>query len=231
MKIHRFYLEGLSKQKKIELTKSPIIHHIKNVLRLKIGERVAFFSNNQEALYKIVNIEKNKIIFDFVDDLVNSFKIKRKINLYQSIVKRDKMEWIVQKASELGVVKIIPIISDRSEKKDLNIDRLNKIAIEASEQCGRQDIIKIDSILKFKKSLDNNNLNIVADVSGQNIISFIKNNQKLENINIFIGPEGGWTNDELDFMKKNKTQVISLNNYILRSETASISLISLFSNF
>lgn len=233
MKIHRFYLEEFSKQKKIELAKSPIFHQIKNVLRIKAGEEVSFFYNNQEAVYKIINIEKNKIIFDFVKDVINNFNIKRKINLYQSIIKKDKIEWVVQKASELGVAKIIPVISDRSEKKDVNIDRLNKIAVEASEQCGRQDIIEITETIKFKNAFTNNNLNILADVSGKNILDFLeenKNNKNPEEINIFIGPEGGWTESEIDFAKKNKAQIVSLNNYILRSETASVSIVSIFSN-
>lgn len=232
MRLNRFYLEGFTKNKIIEIKNSPIYHQIKNVLKMKLGDRVSFFCNFSEAIYEINFIDNKKIIFNFLRE-VKVFKSERDIFLFSSVVKKDKMEWIVQKAVELGVTKIIPVISDRSEKKELNLNRLNKISLEASEQCGRPDIVKIDNIIKYKESLNNLlGTSFLADFSGDDFVKKLHSlsDKSKKKINIFIGPEGGFSSVEIDLAKKNKVQIVSLKNYTLRSETATVAFLSLLSN-
>lgn len=232
MRLNRFYLEDFLGEKNIELKKGPIFHQIKNVLRMKIGNSLSLFGNNVEAIYKIEKID-NKIIFlIWQKNIVRKNKRDREIILFQSLIKKDKMEWVIQKAVELGVSKIIPIISERSEKKNINLDRLNKISLEASEQCGRQDLVKIFEPIKFKnvfKKLEG--LSFLGDASGSDFVKNFLNKKNIKNnINIFIGPEGGWSFEELKLAKDNKIEIVKLNNYILRSETASLAFLSLVSN-
>lgn len=232
MRLNRFYLDNFSGEKMVELKKSPIFHQIKNVLRMKMGNSLSLFGNNMEAIYKIEKIDNKSIFLIWQENIIIKNKANREIVLFQSLIKKDKMEWIVQKAVELGVTKIVPVISERSEKKNINLDRLNKISLEASEQCGRQDLIKIFEPVKFKNTFKElEGFSFLGDVSGINFAeNFLDKKSIKKPINVFIGPEGGWGPEELKLAKKNKVEIVKLNNYILRSETASLAFLSLFSN-
>lgn len=233
MKIHRFYLRDFSSQQRIELIKSPIFHQIKNVLRMKVGDNISFFANFKEAIYEINEIDNKKIVLIWKENVLNKIKTNIKITLFSALIKKDKMEWIVQKAVELGVSEIVPIISERSEKKSINLDRLNKISVEASEQCGRQDIIKINSPIKFIDAFKKiKGISFLGDGSGNNFLEILSSYKKnnIDKVNIFIGPEGGWSLNEVFLAKKNKVEIVRLNNYVLRSETAVVSFLSLISN-
>ncbi|MFA5644258.1 MAG: RsmE family RNA methyltransferase [Patescibacteria group bacterium] len=230
MRINRFYLENFSGQKNIELENNSTFHQIKNVLKMRLGDQLSFFCNFREAIYRISFIDNKKIIFDFVKNIPIK-KNNRKIFLFSSLIKKDKLEWVVQKAVELGVSGIIPVISERSEKKKINLDRLNKISLEASEQCGRQDIIKVSEVVKLEEALRKlDGLSFLGDSSGVDFKTEFKLCQLGEKINIFIGPEGGWTKEELEMAKKNKARVVCLNGNILRSETAVVAFLSLAFN-
>ena len=113
MRLNRFYLENFSGEKIIELKKGPIFHQIKNVLRMKTGNFLSFFYNNKEAIYKIESITNKDIFLVWQEDVIIKNKINKEIILFQSLIKKDKMEWVVQKAVELGVTKIVPIISEK----------------------------------------------------------------------------------------------------------------------
>lgn len=232
MRLNRFYLENFSNQKNIILDQVSLFHQIKNVLKMKTGDFISLFFAPYEAIYKIEKIDNKKIFLTWQEDVVVKNIINKKIVLFQSLIKKDKMEWVVQKAVELGVSEIIPIISERSEKKDINLNRLNKILIEASEQCGRVDLIKISPVIKFSEVLQEvEGISFLGDGSGDFFVDKIKGlNIKKNKINIFIGPEGGWSIEELELAKKNKVEIVSLNNNILRSETATVAFLSLISN-
>lgn len=231
MRLNRFYLENFLGEKNIELKNDPIFYQMKNVLKMKLGDQVSFFCNFKEAIYVIDFIDNKKAIFKFIKN-ISAKQNDKKIILFPSLIKKDKMEWVVQKAVELGVSEIIPIISGRSEKKNININRLNKISIEASEQCGRQDIVTVSEPINFKKAVAmKNEISFLGDSSGNIFLDKFKVvNIKKNKINIFIGPEGGWSNGEIELAKKNKVEIVRLKNNILRSETAVVAFLSLISN-
>lgn len=237
MRLNRFYFEDFSAEKSITLSKSPIFHQIKNVLRMKEGELISLFLSPLEAIYKIEKIDNKKIELLWQENVVPKINIKREVVLFQSLIKKDKMEWVVQKAVELGVKKMVPVISERSEKKEINFDRLNKIIIEASEQCGRIDIMEIGEPLKFKEALKKKEgISFIGDASGScfsQVFSEYSSKNKSQNgpFSIFVGPEGGFSSLELSLASENELKVLSLNNYILRSETASVAFLSLIFNF
>ncbi|MFA5420517.1 MAG: RsmE family RNA methyltransferase [Patescibacteria group bacterium] len=226
MRLNRFYLENFLEDEIIELRDGPIFHQLKNVLRIKKGDLISFF-NQTERVYIVREIDKRSIIFDFQEKVKNNFKIKRDVILFQSIIKRDKMDWVIQKATELGVSKIVPVVAKRSEKKDINLERLKRIAIEASEQCGRISIPEIVSPINFTDiwTLAEGDV-FIGDFSGTSL----KNEEINKSISIIIGPEGGFDKKEIDIAKIKKTKVVSLDNYILRSETASLSFLVLLTN-
>jgi len=132
------------------------------------------------------------------------------------------MEWVVEKATELGVSKIVPVVSDRSEKKGFNLERARKIAVEASEQCGRGDVPLIDNSQKIIDiSLNDQEKFIVFDSSGVPFdSSLLSTNYRL--LSILVGPEGGWSDKEIERFKEAKMEIFNLGKLTLRAETAAV---------
>jgi 16S rRNA (uracil1498-N3)-methyltransferase len=142
------------------------------------------------------------------------------IHLYMSLIKKDLFELVVEKVTELGVKSITPILTDRTQGKNLNMERLNKIAIEASEQCGRGNIPIIKPVTDLENALSSiEGEIIVCDKSGS-VLSDQPIN--LSTINLLIGPEGGWTDEERKLFSSKGAKFISLGDTILRAETAGI---------
>ena len=128
---------------------------------------------------------------------------------------------MVEKATELGVSKILPIISDRSEKKGFNLARAKKIAIEASEQCGRGDVPIIESSKHLVDSIQDLKNIIIFDSSGV-LFDTLLLAADYSLLSLFIGPEGGWTEKELNLFKQKNAKILSLGKLTLRAETAAI---------
>jgi 16S rRNA (uracil1498-N3)-methyltransferase len=145
----------------------------------------------------------------------------KKVSLYLSIIKKANFELAVEKCTEVGVSEIHPIISERSEKKDLNLERLNKIVKEASEQSGRFTLPQVFEI----KSLEEAVSQVIKE--GKECVAFDPSGEKRnlvsqKEVAIFIGPEGGWSLAELDLFKKNNFKIVVMGENILRAETAAI---------
>ncbi len=150
--------------------------------------------------------------------------------LYCAMLKRENFELVVQKATECGVAEIVPIVTARTVKLGLKIDRLQKIAREAAEQSGRGIVPEIFDPMSLKESIvhaKQNNANILFEPSGSHflgtLVPFRLDATKVAmNRGLFIGPEGGWTDDEVDQMRGAGYHVVSLGPRVLRAETAAI---------
>jgi 16S rRNA (uracil1498-N3)-methyltransferase len=146
----------------------------------------------------------------------------------------DKMEWVVEKATELGVSKIIPIISERSEKKSINMERANKIAIEASEQSGRATIPEIlepvDLSTELLEEIKKRGFDLITlDTNSTSLLATRPNGssgREERGDAIFIGPEGGWSDKELNLFADAGAQIYSLGKLTLRAETAAVAALS-----
>lgn len=215
------------------------VHHI-NVLRHKVGDRILI--NKYNVLIEELSQDKLVGIIQSIEEEKNSNKVRFK--LYQAYLKSDKMEFVVQKAVELGVDSIVPFLSKNcvvklnDKDKIKKLDRLNKISLEASKQCGRNDIIQLDNIYnisdsRFIEELKSNTYNIFAYENSQESLKETLNNiqkQNKENISIgiIIGPEGGFDKTDIDIINRlDNILEVSLGKNILRAETASINLLSI----
>jgi 16S rRNA (uracil1498-N3)-methyltransferase len=135
----------------------------------------------------------------------------------------------VQKATEIGVNHVVPVLCERSEKKNLNMERLEKIAIEASEQSGRGDVPKIHDVVKLSELLKKDllpNRAIYFDLNGISLKEAVKDSDT-KDIAVFVGPEGGWSEAEVAEFKKYNIQAVTLGSQVLRAETAAIAIASL----
>ena len=204
-------------------------HYVANVMRLKIGSCINFFNKDGEWESEITLIQKDKVEVKFTKKIKQASN-ESKIELAICLVKKTPMETILQKSTELGVSKIIPIVSERTEVKDLNYERARKIVIEATEQSNQLNPPEISEVKKLKdflKNLDSSTKLLFADVNSQNIL---KNNniKKGEALSILIGPEGDFSPAEREsILTVPDVKSFTISKNILRSDTAVITAISL----
>lgn len=226
MKIHRFFLsDKLTEKDSITITSESLVNQLKNVFRFDIDDQVILFDNSgYDFVFSIKNFEKDSVMLSKVSTHENIVLPERETYLFASLVKKDNFEWIAQKATELGVSHIIPIMSDRSEKKDLNIERIQKIIIEAAEQSGRGTLPILYNITDLSSALINyaHIKSIAWDPTAAKFVS----QDIISTIGAYIGPEGGWSPQELELFKQHNIHTRSLGPQILKSETAVIAVIS-----
>ena len=228
----------------ITLIDSELIHQMANVFRFKSGDRVILFDGSGfEYEAEIVSLNKKEVKFKIKKanqgETLNQKKglsliSKNSVSLYLSLIKKSNFELAAEKCTEVGVSEIHPIISERSEKKDLNIERLNKIVKEASEQSGRVTLPVVSEIVDLETAVSQvvkeGKVGVVfhtSTTSASEGHSSLEKEEKGE-IAVFVGPEGGWSEAEINLFKQNNFKILSLGSNILRAETAAIVGSSLF---
>ena len=204
-------------------------HYVVNVMRLKRGSNLNFFNKNGEWLSEIIFLDKDRVEVKFLNKIKEPTNLSN-IELAICLVKKSPMETILQKATELGVSKIIPIVSERTEVKEINFERANKIVIEATEQSNQLIPPKISEVMKLKdylKDLDGSSKLLFADVNSKdNLQTEVLKESK--SLSILIGPEGDFSPSEREQILANSNVVpFTISRNILRSDTAVISAISL----
>lgn len=233
MRLHRFYVETPITSDNFDITDKDLVHQWKKVFRYNVGSQVILFDGSGIDYLAIISSIRNlgatvNILKKHKLDLVP----RKNIWLCMSLIKKDNFDLVVQKATELGVNHIVPIISEHSEKKKLNLERMKKIVIEATEQSGRGDILEIHNTMTLKEIFETGLLpqeKIVLHPTGSGVIPF---KQYINSINqasfaVFIGPEGGFSEKEILFFKQYNMPLFSLGSQILRAETAGIAISSL----
>ena len=223
--IRLFFKESLSLNLISKLDKSQS-HYLSKVMRINIGQSFSLFNQTGEWEAKIKEINKEIVEFSVIKKL-RSASNEREIWLAFAPIKLNYLNLMIQKTTELGVTKFIPILTERTIVRKLNDKRLNKIIIEASEQSNRLKVPKLDRILKLDNFLKlNRNTNIIfGDLNtNNNKINF----KSLDPLCILIGPEGDFTVKEREnILKLKKLIPLKINKNILRSETAAISALSI----
>jgi len=205
-------------------------HHILKVLRMKDGDVVRVVSKGKLMLANVKSQNK-ELYFSTFKQLFEDHELPVEINLFVALIKNDKFDFMLQKVTELGVTRIIPIESKRCvvKLKDpaKKVSRWSKICLEASEQCKRVFVPQVLKPIKLKEiEVVENDLNVVAYEDLENNIEFKKLITTDKNINIIIGPEGGFDDAEISLLKDKGFTVARLGKRILRAETASIVAIS-----
>lgn len=222
-KIHRFIDNFDLSKKELEIT-GEIAHQIIKVLKLKIGENIELSNGKDKHVLAIISGTDLDIVEVKIEKILeDKNQTKNNVTLFCAILKKENFELVVQKTTECGISKIVPIISDRTIKTGLNLERLQKIAKEASEQSGRSNVPEIVEPITFEKSLElvkEDQINILFDKSGELFSS--ENKETKQNINIWIGPEGGWTEKEIEKVKNLNFKIATLGPLTLRGETAAI---------
>jgi len=202
-------------------------HYLTKVMRVKENEIFSLFNNNGEWEAKILGLSKGIVEFKITNQLRKKESLKE-LWLAFSPIKSNYQNFMIQKATELGVTKFIPIIFDRSVVRKININRLEKIVIEASEQSNRLNIPKIEDAQKLKSFLKSNSMDLIFTDLNSNNKKIDKSYFTDKPTCIIIGPEGDFSEGERDEILSFKgVHPLKINENILRSETAVISAISI----
>ena len=207
-------------------------NHIANVLRAKENDEIIICDGEgTDHLCTIVSIDKKSVMARIKEKKKNENEPETKITLYQGIAKGERMDTAIQKSVEIGVSRIVPVITEHtvvkiSGKEEKKTERWNKISESAAKQCGRGIIPKVENAVLFKdavKEAAQSGFSIIPyenedTVSMRDVIKDIES----RNINIFIGPEGGFSESEIRYAKENSLKTVTLGKRILRTETAGL---------
>jgi 16S rRNA (uracil1498-N3)-methyltransferase len=223
--IRLFYSKSLSLNLTDKLDKSQS-HYVSKVMRLKEKEVFSLFNISGEWEAKIVNITKSIVEFNVTKQLRQKENTKE-LWLAFSPIKSNYFNFMIQKATELGVTKFLPVIFERTIVRKINKERLEKVIIEAAEQSNRITVPSIEDPQKLKSFLNNDMDLIFTDLNTANTKIDIKK-LTIKPTCVIIGPEGDFSEEEREeILKFNGVQPIKINENILRSETAVISALSI----
>lgn len=235
----RYFVDFNKGDKEAKITGNDY-HHLKNVLRIKIDDEL--YVSNEEYIYysRVKEITNEFILIDLLFEVKENSELNVHVCIAQGMPKSDKFELVIQKTTELGVKEIIPVMTERSivrldkKKVDAKILRYEKIAKSAAEQSRRIVIPKINSFMSLGELIEyskNYTYKCVAyEASNEdeknNLATILQKVKENDKILIFIGPEGGISDNELELLTKNGFLIISLGNRILRTETAPVFVMS-----
>ena len=214
-------------------------NHIKNVLRMKVGDTILISANGKSDLCEIEIIDNDEIVAPIIEEDYQNTELPLQIHLFQGLPKSDKMELIIQKAVELGVYSITPIEMKRcivkldDKKKKSKQTRWQAISESAAKQSKRNTIPEINEIISYKAALNaakELDLLLVPYENEDGILSTKEALAKLKeakSVGIIIGPEGGFDDAEIEAAKDAGGRIISLGKRILRTETAAITAVGM----
>lgn len=233
MEIRRFFINANDIVDGIANITNEEVGHITKVLRYKAGYKVILCVNSDiDYSATIIEIGATFVRAKIDGELASVSEVSKRVVLYQALLKNSKLDLVVQKATELGVREVIPFVSHNSSWDKVNIDRLSKVAREASKQCHRSRLVNVCNTRSFDEvieSLQEFELIIVpyeneCDNTLQDIAELLK---LAKSIAILVGSEGGYTASEVDQIKAIGGHSITLGKRILRAETASIVSVAL----
>lgn len=233
--IHRFYVPEIEfVDGRLVLQELPVTQQLIQVLRVKVGGKIVLFDQKQmEYEVKIEKIGQKSVDISLLDSSPGKREPETHVTLYQALLKKDKWEWLLQKVTELGVAEIVPLqtehcISDKiSENKR---DRYERILIEATEQCGGCRIPKLletQTMSHAIQSIQQQKAHAFLLHTGESEKSLIESVKGLKEISLLVGPEGGFSPQEIELAKSAGIRIASLGKRILRAETAGIMAVGL----
>ena len=214
-------------------------NHLKNVLRFKVGDRFCISADGKSNLCEIVGFDNESVLLKVIERDFMDTTLPISISLFQGLPKQDKLELIIQKAVELGADQIVPVEMKRSvvkieeKKKEAKTERFNAISESAAKQCKRQVVPNVltpqsfINALSLAKEFDHVLVPYECENGMQGTSNALKEIKQGDKVAVFIGPEGGFDDKEIIALKEMGAKIISLGKRILRTETASITALSM----
>lgn len=237
--MRRFYIENTEVASAHPTIRGIQARHIRTVLRLKAGDPVILFDGTgSQYRATITETLRDCVKVQIAEKLHSLTESPLKVTIGQGIIKYKKMDWIIQKATELGITTIIPFISSRSipmwrgDKGTKKIERWRSIALESLKQCGRAVPPHIENIIPFDQILERPEASCLKIILWENaakdrLPDVLKSYSKTRKIFALIGPEGGFTEDEVREASMHKFIPVKIGDRLLRAETAAMAFMSI----
>ena len=227
MRLHRFFVDAPLHEGEMTVDSPALCHQMANVLRLRVGERIILLDGERhEAEGELREISAQRAYLTVQSVRAVSAEPTTFVTLYCAVLKRENFEWVVQKTTEVGVGAIVPLLTDRTVKTGLKMERLQKIAREAAEQSGRGIIPEIHFPISFHdavKACPPAERRLLFHCSPEAIPSARAIPTKHSgSVVCFVGPEGGWSNAEVRLAAEHDFSITSLGALTLRAETAAV---------
>lgn len=234
--MHRFFItdRDVISGGEATIVSDDLVHQMFNVLRFEVGEEVVVFDGSgYEWVVELTVVAKREIVGKILKKVKNDAEPKGMVCLYQSLLKNmDRFEWVLQKGTEVGVSEFVPLVSARCERPVVGkVERMERILKEAAEQSGRGIVPVLREPVKFRDVVGggvgcaSGEVCVIADPSAEKGLKELVSDAdfgKFEKINLFVGPEGGFTSEEVSAALKAGFVGVNLGKRILRSETAGI---------
>lgn len=232
MRLHRFFVDSKIREGEVNaLTDASLVHQLRRVFRLHEGDKAIFFDGNgNDYVSEIVSMTDKKLEFRICETRAVKPHSPLRLSLAVSLIKKDNFEWVIQKGTELGVSEFIPLVSERSEKKGFNMERAKKIAVEATEQSGRAFVPDIKELVSLEDFLADESRDVIAfHTEGGSLkdSSLYETVSKKDEAVACIGPEGGWSEKEIEMFRAKGAQIARLDSPVLRAETAAVTVATL----
>lgn len=223
---NRFYVAESLQRGPMSIT-GPEAHHIAQVLRLKAGDEIVLFNGDgHEYPARLEQVKKSHLEVEVLDERTISKEAVREITVACPLPKGDRATFLIEKLTELGVAHYVPLRTARSvvHPGGGKLEKLDRQVIEASKQCGRNVLMTIEPMMEWDDLVQQSFVGVrwIADATGTAAPALAK-----QPILLALGPEGGWTSEELSQARQHQWQVVALGKSILRIETAAIAAVAL----
>ncbi len=235
MQRHRFYATPSQFTPSIVTLAEDEAHHLSRTLRLAEGDRVFVFDGaGNEWECEIARAGKREVELNLLRQLDDRVESPLRITLAQAMVKGDKFDWIVQKTTELGVARVVPIITDHSdirraeERAEQKVARWRRISMEAVKQCGRRRLVEIAEPVKFGAFCETENAGLFfSECGGRSLREVEATIPAPDRLNLCVASEGGWSDAEIKKAEEHGLVPVTLGPRVLRTETAAIVAVSM----
>ena len=241
MSRRRFYAQPTDIRGSLVTLSKEETHHLVHVLRLKPGDQVFVFDGcGTEYRCSFRAERRSRAELEVIEPLIDAVESPVRLTLAQSLAKNDKFDFIVQKATELGVSRIIPLrtehahVSSGRDHEDKRLDRWRLISLGALKQCGRRRLVELAApmtVSQLTEAKDSGFMLVFSEKGGAPINTALRQAGTLTDLTAFIGPEGGWSDAELTFLEGRGATTVSLGPRILRTETAALVAITLIQHW
>jgi len=207
--------------------------HLVRVLRARVGQEFDIVADGVVRRGQVSSVGEKRVEFDLGEE-VPSEPVPANLTLLLAVFKFDRMEWAIEKVTELGVARVVPLIAQRTDRHlalaaEKRVDRWRRIATEASEQSRRSTVLEVADPMKLREAVNVlGEVKLVLSEAEQHVSlrEILSTHNVLGELALAIGPEGGWTQDEMDLFQKEKWISVSLGPTILRAETAAIAAVA-----
>jgi 16S rRNA (uracil1498-N3)-methyltransferase len=237
MQRHRFYATPSQSDRSSITLDSDESHHLSRVLRLGEGARVFVFDGiGNEWECEVSRVSRGAVELNLIRRLDDVVESPLNLTLAQALIKGDKFDWVVQKATEFGVTRIVPLITDHSEPRsagdraDRRLERWRRIAHESVKQCGRRKQVEITDPANFADfcQIEAGKSNLIfSERGGLKLRDVVAKLGSISQLGLFVAPEGGWSESEMQLSGKSGFIPVHLGSRILRTETAAIAAVTL----